>query len=93
MIDFFFTAAIILLVIVTFGWDYIKAIAVAVWTWARSKSTWGMNVLMWSAPKPGAAGSLFTFYGVEVGNYFVGAITSRVATVQMPEPSRIVVPS
>lgn len=90
MIDFFFAAALIILVLVSFGWDHIKAFALAIYTWAMA--TFVHRVVVWSAPQPGANGALFTFHGFQIGNYFVGAVTNQTLTLVQPEPSKIVQP-
>lgn len=55
-----------------------------------SKVVKGHNVLTWSAPDPSAQGAFLTFTGVEIGNYFVGVVTSREAYVATPEKPRII---
>lgn len=92
MIDTVFAVVFLALLVIGAGWPWIKPAL----QYVRSKFALGTQVLTWSAPNPKASGAMLTFYGVELGRFFVGALTSQEAFVdapdEKPEPSRIVMP-
>lgn len=86
-VDVLFSIALIALVFVVVGNPWLRPAL----QWLASKFVWKHGVLTWSAPNAKAQGALLTFFGVEIGHFFIGAITSQMAQVDFPVETPMIV--